>query len=76
MKVNSRDLDNYITGHYGADQFDGQPCDDIEDDGMCPYDESVECEHRGEDERCKLLDEDAERAAAARAYRDAIGGEE
>jgi len=56
MKINSRDLDNYITGHFGADQFDGQPCDDIEDDGMCPY-ESVDCPHLDEDGRCKLLDE-------------------
>lgn len=28
MTINSRDLDNYITGHYGEDQWQGDPLDD------------------------------------------------
>jgi hypothetical protein len=31
--INSRDLDNYITGHYGEDQFKGE-----EDPGLDPSD--------------------------------------
>ena len=31
--MNGRDLDNWITGHYGEDQFRGQR-DDIEDEGL------------------------------------------
>ena len=31
--INSRDLDNYITGHYGEDQFRDDP-----DDNLCPDD--------------------------------------
>lgn len=30
--MNSRDLDNYITGHYGEDQFQDAP--EIEDEGI------------------------------------------
>lgn len=56
MEINSRDLDNYITGRYGADQLAGQPCDDIEDDGMCPYTSNIseKCKHF-EDGRCGLF---------------------
>jgi hypothetical protein len=37
-EINSRDLDNYITGHYGEDQFrDEYPEEDIAppDDSVC-----------------------------------------
>lgn len=36
-EINSRDLDNYITGHYGEDQFrDDEPEEEaVEDDSIC-----------------------------------------
>jgi hypothetical protein len=32
--LNSQDLDNYITGHYGEDQFDDVLEDDIHEDDV------------------------------------------
>lgn len=44
-EINSRDLDNYITGHWGEDQFrDEEPeQEEIEDDSECLNGNA--CEH-------------------------------
>jgi hypothetical protein len=43
--INSRDLDNYITGHWGEDQFrdDEREKDEVEDDSVCMN--GNDCEH-------------------------------
>jgi hypothetical protein len=53
-EINSRDLDNYITGHYGEDQFrDEEPEEEIEDDSICTNGNDCDlpnCPEHGDDE--------------------------
>jgi hypothetical protein len=54
-EINSRDLDNYITGHYGEDQFrDEEPEEEeIEDDSICSNGNACDlpnCPEHGEDD--------------------------
>lgn len=48
----SNELDNYITGHYGEDQFGNvEDCPECDGSGVCP-----ECE--GDTEDCTICDGD------------------
>lgn len=60
MEINSSDLDNYITGHYGEDQFSGDECDEGPDaDGNCPFEQGTyECPYC-KDGKCTLDDDEA-----------------
>jgi len=65
--LNSRDLDNYITGHYGEDQFrDDEPeVEEIEDDSLCLNEncDQPSCPEHGDDISAALAAENEGMAA-------------
>ena len=54
MGFSARDLDNYITGHWGEDQFrDDEPEQEIEDDSICQNGDdcdALNCPEHGDDQ--------------------------